>query len=401
MDPPPPGPLLVYFSGAQGSKFFKDVEARRVIHEDSSAKGSMSRVCAPCLSINWHKLKIVKFHDRWTIVTIKDLRHNIDKLCSVVESSSSNPKRVSPHDKARDAHRSADGHASQHEGTSDNVCATSSKRLHLTGVIAEVKGEDKSTSDVESNIDFKHQRGRRSKKPRTADLEGDEIDFGNAFDSIPIPSDIPTDLTKAGDIDFEMGASFDIDDAMIEEAIEPLNVLTNRIILGKGKEIHIERNLVERGNSTSPTQATIPLMDLRSLTWRCGPAPSISTIRVTSASQGILTSAIKILRNEYLTLLKQTPFNKVSDRHGEASQVYKAIQVMHGDPEPLKCKVDEYVWAAKGHLALKASLSNRRRSDQVEGERLAVVDELKLVESIYDTTLTKHKGLEEESVALN
>ncbi|KAL2892959.1 Botulinum neurotoxin type D [Bienertia sinuspersici] len=48
---------------------------------------------------------------------------------------------------------------------------------------------------------------------------------------------------------------------------------------------------------------------------------------------------------------------------------------MHGDLKPLKCKVDEYVWAVKGHLALKTSLSDHR-------------------------PLTKHQELEEESVAL-
>ncbi|KAL2940665.1 NEDD4-binding protein 1 [Bienertia sinuspersici] len=44
----------------------------------------------------------------------------------------------------------------------------------------------------------------------------------------------------------------------------------------------------------------------------------------------------------------------------------------------------------KCHLALKASLSNHRHPHQVEEERLAVVEELRLVES----------RLEEESVAL-
>ncbi|KAL2937794.1 Spike glycoprotein [Bienertia sinuspersici] len=332
----------------------------------------MPPVCAPCLSLDWHKLKTVKFHDWWTMVIIKDLRHNIDKLCSVVESYS-NPKRVSPHDEARDAHRSANGHVSQHEDTSDNVCATSSKILHLTGAMDEVEGEDKSTSDVESKINFKHQRRRRSKKPRAADLEGEETDFGNAFDNIPIPLDIPTDLTKVGDIDFKIGASFNIDDAMIEEAIEPLNVLTNRTVPGKGKEIHSERNLVERENSASPTQTHhsvdgpsvfeissktlgIPLdakgIPRSHLHGDAVPALSISTIRVTPASQGIFTPAIKIFGNEYLILFKITPIDKVSDRLREASQV------------------------------------------------LAVVEELKLVESSFYAALTKHKGLEEESVAL-
>ncbi|KAL2943627.1 Occludin [Bienertia sinuspersici] len=74
--------------------------------------------------------------------------------------------------------------------------------------------------------------------------------------------------------------------------------------------------------------------------------------------------------------------------------------MMHGDPEPLKCKMDGYVYAVKGHLSLKASMSNRRRSDEVEEERLAAVEELKLAESNYDMALTKHKGLEEECAAL-
>ncbi|KAL2926831.1 Kinesin-like protein KIFC1 [Bienertia sinuspersici] len=386
---------MVSFSGAQGSKFSKDVEARRVIHEGSGAKGSMSRVCAPCLSLDWHKLKTDNFQGWWTTVTIKDLRHNIGKLCSAVESSSPNLKRVSPHDEARDAHHSADGHASQHEGTGDNVCAAPPTRLHLTGVLDKVEGEDKSTSDAESEINFKHQRGKRSKKPRTADFEGDETDFRNAFENIPIPSDIPIDLTQVGDMDFKMGASFNIDNAMIEEAIEPLNVLTDRPNPGKGKDIHMERELVERSNPASPVQThhsvdgpstfeinartlSIPL-DAKGIPRAPShgdavPAPPISTIRVTLASQGIITSAIRILKNEYLTLLKQTPFDK--------------------------CKVDEYVWAVKSHLALKASLSNHRRSDQVEEERLAIEEELRLADSNYDATLTKHKILEEEGAAL-
>ncbi|KAL2894557.1 Serine/threonine-protein phosphatase 7 long form-like protein [Bienertia sinuspersici] len=343
VDPPPAGPLIVVFSGAQGAKCFNGQEARALIHEGSRAE-----------------------------VSISDLRDKVAVLCSSIESDPSRTKRKSPND-ARDV-------AQPHRIDSNPEPITKTHNLHISSGKDDISTKankvfdnDKSTSDAESDVNFKHQRGRRSKKPRVADSEGDEIDFWNAFDNIPIPSDIPTDLTK--------------------EATEPLNVLTDRTVLGKGKDIHIEKDLVERSNPASPAQSQHSVdgpwtFEINAKTLGtppddrgipkapshgdAAPAPSISTIRITPASQGIFTSSIKILGNEYLTLLKQTPFDKVSDRHGEASQVYKAIRMMHGDPEPLK----------------------------LEEETLAAVEELKLAKSSYDTTLTKHKGLEEESVAL-
>ncbi|KAL2902555.1 Protein MAIN-LIKE 2 [Bienertia sinuspersici] len=412
VDPSPPGPLMVSFSGAQGSKFFKDVEAHCVIHEGSGAKvgctmlnknkniflfddcnldhmqmSYLSSLRSSYVSLRHYDSFFIepylpyrfsrqfgfcqdipsvitrKVQDRsnmsyekvlmfWKLLLFQDPRHNIDKLCSAVESSSPNLKRVSPHDEARDANHSADGRASQHEGTGDN-----------------------------SEINFKHQRGRRSKKPRTADLEGDETDFRNAFENILIPSDIPIDLTQ-------MGASFNIDDAMIGEATEPLNVVTDRPNPGKGKDIYIERDLVERSNPTSRVQAHYSVD---------GPSRfeiNAKTLGIPLDAKGIprVPSHGDAVPAPPISTIHQTPFDKLSDRHGEAPQVYKAIRVMHDDPEPVKCKVDEYVWAVKSHLTLKASLSDRRHFDQVEEERLAIEEELRLAESSYDTTLTKHKS---------
>ncbi|KAL2904847.1 putative methylthioribose-1-phosphate isomerase, partial [Bienertia sinuspersici] len=340
---------------------------------------SRSRVYAPCVALNWHDLTTPRFQNWWSKVSISDLRDKVAVLCSSIESDPSRTKKKSPND-ARDV-------AQPHriDSNPDSIAKTQTNKVF---------DNDKSTNDAKSNVNFKHQRGRRSKKPRVADSEGDETDFGNV-----------------GDINFEIGASFNVDDAMIEAATKPLNVVTNRIVPEKGKHIHIERDLVERSDPASPVQSQHSIdgpsmfeinaktigtpLDDRGIPedpshGDAARAPSISTIRVTTASQGIFTSAIKILGNEYLTLLKQIPFDKVSDRHGEASQVYKAIRMMHGDHEPLKCKVDGYVWAVKGHLALKASLSDCRRSDHMEDERLAVVEELKLAES----------RLEEESAAV-
>ncbi|KAL2933916.1 GATA transcription factor 14 [Bienertia sinuspersici] len=201
-------------------------------------KGSRSRVYATC----------------WSKVSISDLRDRVVVLCSSIESDPSRTKRKSPND-ARDV-------AQPHRIDSNPEPITKNQSLHIPSgkddistKVNKVFDNDKSTSDAESDVNFKHQRGRRSKKPRVAGSEGDETDFGNAFDNIPIPSDIPTDLTKVGDIDFEMGVSFNVDDAMIEEATEPLNVLTDRTIPGKGKDIHIEKDLVERSNLASPAQS--------------------------------------------------------------------------------------------------------------------------------------------------
>ncbi|KAL2896031.1 hypothetical protein RDABS01_037815 [Bienertia sinuspersici] len=487
VDPPLAGPLMVIFSGAQGAKCFNGQEARALIHEGSRAevgctilnkniiellfddgtlelalfdylvslrtgflplrfgdsfhiepytpyrfsrqfgfRQDVSSMLSRSVTLNWHVLTTPRFRNWWSKVSISDLRDNVAVLCSIIESDPSRTKKKSPND-ARDV-------AQPHRIDSNPEPIAKTQSLHISSRKDDISAKankvfdsDKSTSDVESDVNFKHQRGRRSKKPKVADSEGDETDFGNVFDNIPIPSDIPTDRTKVYYFlpsllfDFEMGASFNIDNAMIEEATEPPNVVTDRTVPGKGKDIHIERDLVERSNPASPARSQYFIdgpstfeIDAKTLGTPlddrgiprapshgdAAPAPLISTICVTPTSQGIFTSAIKILRNEYLTLLKQTPFDKVSDRHGEASQVYKAIRIIHGDPEPLKCKVDGYVWDVKGHLALKESLSDRRRSDQVEEERLAAVEELKLAESSYDTTLTKHKGIEEESAAL-
>ncbi|KAL2937172.1 3 4-dihydroxy-2-butanone 4-phosphate synthase [Bienertia sinuspersici] len=54
-DPSPPGPLMVSISGAQGSKFFKDVKVLRVIHKGSGAK-------VECTMLNKNK-NIFLFND--------------------------------------------------------------------------------------------------------------------------------------------------------------------------------------------------------------------------------------------------------------------------------------------------------------------------------------------------
>ncbi|KAL2923425.1 Porphyrin biosynthesis protein HemD, partial [Bienertia sinuspersici] len=136
-----------------------NVEAHRVIHEGSGAKVGFHfiRVMSPFATMTLSSSSLTyliglvgnigfcqdipsAITRKWTTVTIKDLRHNIDKLCSAVESSSPNLKRVSLHD----------------EGTGDDVRAAPPKRLHSTGALDEVEGENKSTSDAESEINFKH-----------------------------------------------------------------------------------------------------------------------------------------------------------------------------------------------------------------------------------------------------
>ncbi|KAL2934217.1 ATP-dependent RNA helicase DBP8 [Bienertia sinuspersici] len=368
-------------SRTQRLKYFKDVEARRIIHEGFGAK-------VGCTLLNENRNTFLFDDgtlDQIQIIYLSSLRSG---YVSLHHYDSFYIEPYLPYRFSRQFGFCQDIPSVISRKVKDHSNVSYDKVLihHLTGAMAEVEGEDKSTSNAKSKINFKHKRGRRNKKPRAADLEGDEIDFGNAFDNIPIPSDIPNDLVKVGDIDFEMGWSFNIHDAMVEEEIEPLNVLIDRTIPEKGKQIHIESDLAKWVILLPLHRPTIP--------------PSTSPIRVTPASQGIFTSAIKVLENEYLTLLRQNPFDKVSDIHGESPKVYKAIQVMHCNPKPLNRKVDEYVWAVKGYLSLKASLFDYRRSNLRDEARHAVVEELKLTESNYNATLTKNIGLEEESASL-
>lgn len=57
--------------------------------------------------------------------------------------------------------------------------------------------KDVSDAESESDVDFKHQR-RRSTGRGVIDLGDDKSDYANALDDVPIPSNIPTDLTQVG-----------------------------------------------------------------------------------------------------------------------------------------------------------------------------------------------------------
>lgn len=218
-----------------------------------------------------------------------------------------------------------------------------------------------------------------------------------------------------------METPINADGSILKEAVRLPTIAVGRTTPGRGKEIRLERNLVQTEDSASPTKSHLSVdgpssfdvnaktlatsleargVKATSLSGTAVPTVSVSALRVAPTSQGIFAKAIETLGSGYLTELKKTPFDKISKRHDEASEVYKGIIYLKGDPTPLKCKVDRYCWAVKTYVALKSSMDGRQCFDKVEEARIASVAKLEGTESIYDATLQNHRLLEEENTTL-
>ncbi|KAL2894867.1 30S ribosomal protein S9, partial [Bienertia sinuspersici] len=157
--------------------------------------GHRSRVYAPCVTLNWHDLTTPRFKIVGPKVLISNLRDKVAVLCSSIESDPSRTKRKSPND-AKDVAQPHRIDSSAEPIAKTQSLYISSGKDDISTKANKVFDNNKSTSDAEFDVNFKHQTGRRSKKPRAADSEGNEADFGNVLDNIPIPSDIPIDRTK-------------------------------------------------------------------------------------------------------------------------------------------------------------------------------------------------------------
>ncbi|XP_057248944.1 uncharacterized protein LOC130590498 [Beta vulgaris subsp. vulgaris] len=432
-DPVPPGPWMVIYSGAQGSKFFNGDDAHSLIHAGASINvtsscvpatsfmlnltphidlhdslaiakyytgllrrdvqerqvsyyealrywtlllftESQSRVFTPCQSLDWKNLVTSEFASWWPKVSIGDLRKN--------------------HPDNRSNKPTADRHGS-------------------------INGAD--TSDTESDVNFKHKRNGKRKSTSQAQGVG-ASSFTEFFDNIPNSPFLPTDLHLDGDIDLDAGIQDIVDD--------------NRVVEGdthpptrKGKELRVAQDSthVDQAKETHPIclssstrsersiqgphslEVASRALDIHSNDVNASddaikgdhiPTTSSNTFCPGPNSSTIFTNAIRSIGAGYLTMLQQSPFSEIEEKYAEARMVYKGIQNLKGDPRPLKHKVDSYFWSVKTYLALEAEVAGRQRSEQVEHDMRAQSELLKQAESDFVKEQEKQKLLEEHDATV-
>ena len=139
----------------------------------------------------------------------------------------------------------------------------------------------------------------------------------------------------------------------------------------------------------------------------CAAAPSTTSFCPGPGSQSIFTTAIRVMGSEYLTSLKNVKFEEVEGKLQSAPMIYKGIERLHGDPTPLKKKVEDYGSAVSAFLSLKKAASSCRHPDDVAKEKAFCTEQVDLARSSLATSRAdlsvvteKLKGLAQRIVDL-
>ena len=82
-------------------------------------------------------------------------------------------------------------------------------------------------------------------------------------------------------------------------------------------------------------------------------AVSATSFRPNPASQSIITCGIRVIGPGYLNALKNASLDEVSKVYKSTPMMYKSIERLNGDPNPLRKLVDAYVSSVSAYLALK------------------------------------------------
>ena len=85
-------------------------------------------------------------------------------------------------------------------------------------------------------------------------------------------------------------------------------------------------------------------------------AISTTSFRPGPASQSIIIQGIRAIGAGYLNALRNASFDEVSKVYENAPMMYKSIERLNGDPNPLKKLVDDYVSGVSAYLLLDRRL---------------------------------------------
>jgi len=92
-----------------------------------------------------------------------------------------------------------------------------------------------------------------------------------------------------------------------------------------------------------------------------------------------------------LNALKNASFDKVSKLYESTPMMYKSIERINGDPNPLRKLVDDYVSSISAYLALKQAALTLLHLDDLGKEKAACVKE---VNQVQPHLITMHEELD-------
>ncbi|XP_056688310.1 uncharacterized protein [Spinacia oleracea] len=205
-------------------------------------KDSRSRVFTPSQSLNWKELVTPEFKKVWPTISIGDLRKGVDVLCSGAVSDTSKPKQCQGNEKGVLRQRSD---VMRPEGTDDTHKRRSSRTDSAQRPLIGVDNNDKTTSDAESDVDFKH---RRRVRQNSDDLSMDVDDLGadGFFLDVPESSVVPSNLQIDGDLDLEVDIGNTATDYLFAQGDDPF---LPKSTPGKGKELTVIKDLAPIGSA--------------------------------------------------------------------------------------------------------------------------------------------------------
>ena len=118
------------------------------------------------------------------------------------------------------------------------------------------------------------------------------------------------------------------------------------------------------------------------------------------AFQSVIIQGIHSIGSGYLNALKNASFDEVSKVHEGAPMMYKSIERLNGDSNPLKKLVDHYVSRVSAYLALRQAALILRHPDDLCKEKSTCIDQLNQEKShivaaqgVLDVIQEKHKSV--------
>ena len=99
------------------------------------------------------------------------------------------------------------------------------------------------------------------------------------------------------------------------------------------------------------------------------------------ASQSIIIQGIRAIGSGYLNTLKNASFDEVSKVYEDSPMMYKTIEHLIKDSNPLKKLVNDYVSSVSAYLALKQAALIHRHPNDLSKEKSVCIKQLNQAQS--------------------